>query len=104
MTRASCCQEMRPRWPSCSRPMGNGQAAPVDKYQRRQIVKTVITGRPFGEWRAAEITRELVEALRRQRPTVAGNRDLALLRAMFNWAVLGELVPSTPFKGARWPR
>jgi integrase len=72
--------------------------AAIDKYQRKQIVKTVVTGRPFGEWRAAEITREMVEAFRRQRPTVAGNRDLALLRAMFNWAVLSELVPSTPFK------
>ena len=38
---------------------------------------------------------------RRQRPTVAGNRDLALLRAMFNWAVLGGLVPATPFKVGR---
>lgn len=35
---------------------------------------------------------------RRQRPTVAGNRDLALLRAMFNWAVLQGLVPMTAFK------
>ena len=40
----------------------------------------------------------MVEAFRRQRPTVAGNRDLAMLRAAFNWAVLGGLVPATPFK------
>ena len=73
-------------------------AAPVDKYQRRQILKPIINGRPLGEWRAAEITREMIEAFRRQRPRVAGNRDLALLRAAFNWAVLGELVPATPFK------
>jgi site-specific recombinase XerD len=40
----------------------------------------------------------MIEAYRRQRPPIAANRDLALLRAMFNWAVLGEFVPGTPFK------
>lgn len=68
------------------------------KYQKVPILKAVVGGRPFGDWRAAEITREAIESFRRQRPAVAGNRDLALLRAMFNWAVLGELVPATPFK------
>ena len=72
--------------------------APIDKYQRGRIVKTVVNNRPLGDWHAAVITREMVEAFRRQRPRVAGNRDLALLRAMFNWAVLTELVPATPFK------
>ena len=33
-----------------------------------------------------------------KRARIAGNRNLALLRALFNWAVLRELVPSTPFK------
>jgi integrase len=72
--------------------------APIDRYQRGPLTKTVVNGRPFGEWRAGDVTREMVEAFRRQRPAVAGNRDLALLRAAFNWAVLGGLVPSTPFK------
>ena len=72
--------------------------AALPKYRSTPIVKAVVNGRPFGTWRAAEITREMVEAFRRQRPTVAGNRDLALLRAAFNWAVLGGLVPATPFK------
>ncbi len=72
--------------------------APIDRYQRGPVVKTKVNGRPFGEWRAAEITRDMVEAFRRQRPRVAGNRDLALLRAMFNWAVLQGLAPATPFK------
>lgn len=72
--------------------------AAMDRYQRGPIVKTVVNGRLFGEWRAADVTREMVEMFRRQRPTVAGNRDLAMLRAAFNWAVLGGLVPSTPFK------
>lgn len=72
--------------------------ASIDRYQRGPIVKTLVNSRPFGEWRAADITRDMVEMFRRQRPTVAGNRDLAMLRAVFNWAVLGGLVPSTPFK------
>lgn len=72
--------------------------ASIDRFQRGPIVTTKVNGRALGEWCAADITREMVEAFRRQRPTVAGNRDLALLRAMFNWAVLGGLVPSTPFK------
>jgi integrase len=71
---------------------------PIDRYQRGPIVTTKVNGRPFGEWRAAEITRAMVESFQCQRPTVAGNRDLAVLRAAFNWAVLKGLVPSTPFK------
>jgi integrase len=62
------------------------------------IVKAIVNGRKLGEWRADVITRDMIEAFRRDRPTIAGNRDLALLRAAFNWAVLGGLVPATPFK------
>jgi len=62
------------------------------------IERAIINGRRFGDWPADAITREMVEAFRRQRPTIAANRDLALLRAAFNWAVLGGLVPATPFK------
>jgi integrase len=57
-----------------------------------------VNGRRFGDWRADAVTREMFEAFRRQRPAIAANRDLALLRAAFNWAVLGGLVPATPFK------
>jgi integrase len=70
----------------------------VDPYQRGRIVKTTINGRPFGQWRAAEVTREMIEAFQAERPRIAGNRDLALLRAAFNWAVLKGHVPATPFK------
>lgn len=62
------------------------------------IARVIVNGRRFGEWPAESITREMVEAFRRQRPRIAANRDLALLRAAFNWAVLGGLVPATPFK------
>lgn len=54
--------------------------------------------RPFGEWRISAITTDTVKEFRRQRPAVAGNRDLALLRAAFNLAVLQELVPRSPFR------
>lgn len=73
-------------------------APPTEKYQVAPIVKAVVHGRPFGEHRAAAVTRPMLEAFRQQRPRIAGNRNLAHLRAMFNWSVLAELVPATPFK------
>jgi integrase len=72
--------------------------APIDKYRRGAIVNVVINARKFGEWPADGVTLEMLESFQGQRPTIAGNRDLALLRAMFNWAVRKKLVPSTPFK------
>jgi integrase len=62
------------------------------------IERTILKGRKFGEWPADAITRDMIEAFRRQRPAIAANWDLALLRAAFNWAVLGGLVDATPFK------
>lgn len=77
--------------------------APLDRYQRGRIVRTVVNARPFGSWRVAQITRDMIKAFSRQRPPVAGNRDLALLRAALNWAVLEDLIASTPFKKADVP-
>jgi len=73
-------------------------ASPSEKHQVGPILTTTVHGRPFGEWPADEITREMLEAFRAKRPRIAANRNLALLRALFNWAVLGELLPATPFK------
>lgn len=81
----------------------------VDTYQRRPnasdakyligpILRTKVQGRPFGKWHVEEITREALDAFRKQRPLVAGNRGLAYLRAMFNWAVVAGLVTRTPFR------
>jgi integrase len=72
--------------------------AELEKFQRGRLTRTVVNGRPFGDWRGADITREMIESFRQQRPRIGGNRDLQMLRAMFNWAVVGGLVPSTPFK------
>jgi integrase len=74
------------------------QASAAGKYQIRPITEAVVLGRPFGTWRAEDITREALDAFRQQRPLVAANRNLAYLRALFNWAVAGGLVPSTPFR------
>jgi integrase len=62
------------------------------------IERVKINGRPFGEWPADAVTRDALEAFRAARPRVAANRDLALLRAAFNWGVLRGVVPATPFK------
>lgn len=74
----------------------NGSKAP--DWQVRGINRTPVQGKPFGEWFAADITREALDGYRQQRPLVAGNRDLAFLRAMFNWAVADGLLPRTPFR------
>ena len=49
-------------------------------------------GAAFGEWRISEITTDAVKRFRRARPRIAGNRDLGLLRAAFNWAIAGGLL------------
>ncbi|MFN7982952.1 MAG: site-specific integrase [Vicinamibacterales bacterium] len=73
-------------------------AAAGDELQRGPIERAVVGGRPFGSWRAEDITRETLDQFRATRPKVAGNRNLALLRAMFNWAVAGGLMTRTPFR------
>lgn len=74
-----------------------------DRWQVGRILATPVPApdsgaRPFGEWRASGITTDALKAFRRGRPAVAGNRDLALLRAVCNWAVLNGLLPRTPFR------
>ena len=54
--------------------------------------------RPLGTWRASAITVDTLKQFRRRRPLVSGNRDLGLLRAVCNWAVLGGLLPRSPFR------
>jgi hypothetical protein len=48
--------------------------AAIDRYQRGPIVTTEVNGRPFGDWRISDVTREMIETFRRQRPKIAGNR------------------------------
>lgn len=71
-----------------------------DRWQIGRIVaaKLAHTCAGFGQMRASTVTADTLKAFKRTRPLVAGNRDLALLRAMFNWAVLGGLLPRSPFR------
>jgi integrase len=69
-----------------------------DRYQAGVIIKTLVGGRKFGEWRIGQITTDAVKRFQRARPPIAGNRDLALLRAAFNWAIANELVKASPFR------
>lgn len=57
--------------------------------------------RPFGDWLVADITADTIEQfqqIRIKRAKVGANRDLALLRSMFSWAVGKDHVERTPFK------
>jgi len=73
-----------------------------DRWQIGRIGRTDLrspTGlRPFGTWRLSEVTPDTLTQFRRSRTLVAGNRDLNLLRAAFNWGVLHGLLPRSPFR------
>lgn len=73
-------------------------ASPAEQYQVGKITAAIVQGQKFGDWRIADITREALDAFRAQRPKVAANRNLAFLRAMFNWAVVDGLVSRSPFR------
>jgi integrase len=75
-------------------------------YQIALIVRTELeradgARRPFGDWLVADIGSGAVEDFQRirlARGTTAANRDLALLRSLFSWAVRRDIVERTPFK------
>lgn len=74
-----------------------------DRWQVGRILVTAVPSplggvRALGEWRGTAVTADTLKAFRRLRPLVAGNRDLGLLRAACNWAVLGGLLPRSPFR------
>lgn len=67
-----------------------------DRWQIGRIVKAQVCGRRFGSYRVSTITADILKQFGRTRPLVAANRDLALLRAVCNWAVLGGLLHHGP--------
>ena len=73
-------------------------ASAAGKEQVGPITSADVQSRPFGSWLVEDISREALESFQRQRPVVAGNRNLAYLRAMFNWAVTDGLLSASPFK------
>ena len=76
------------------------------QYEMAAIRRTVIplptgTTKALGEWFVADITADTLEQFREARraaETVTANRNLALLRACFNWAIRVGYVERTPFK------
>lgn len=68
-----------------------------------RTVLTLATGTPraFGDWCVVDIkaaTLEQFRAVRLPRGVFAVNRNLALLRSAFGWAVRQEIIDATPFK------
>ena len=74
------------RWRTCWRNTSRNDRSGVSGNGRRSR-RHVVGARPFGEWRLSQITTETIRQFQRQRPRTSGNRDLALLRAAFNWAI-----------------
>ena len=80
-------------------------------YQIGVILRTEIgradgTRKPFGEWLVSDIGSGTIDEFQRVRLTrgvTASNRDLALLRAMFRWAIGKDHIDRTPFKKAGEP-
>lgn len=69
-----------------------------DRWQPLVITKTLVGGSRFGDSPISTITTDTIKQFQRVRPRVAGNRDLGLLRAAFNWAIAGGLLKSSPFR------
>jgi integrase len=75
-------------------------------YQIGTITRTVVAqpdGRrqAFGEWLMVDVTVDAIDQFketRRARGLVGANRDLALLRAAFNWGIRTKHITDTPFK------
>ena len=89
-----------------SRPTIRPSRKMLEAYGRRpastsrkfgSIVATKVDGQPFGEGRMARHAR-YARAFRRHGRASPANRDLAFLRAMFNWAVLTGCSPRSPFR------
>jgi integrase len=80
---------------ACSVPSGDARQPRKTnvEYQIGKMFRTVLerpdgTSRAFGEWLVADVTTDTIEQYRRVRIStpIGTNRDLSLLRAMFNWA------------------
>ena len=84
------------------------RTASEDRGQIQRIARVPLprisgTTLPFGEWVVADITTDTIERFREVRREHGGgvvgvNRNLALLRACFNWAIRMGHQERTPFK------
>jgi integrase len=74
---------------------------PVAAICRRMLTLPTGTARAFGDWVVVDVTIDAIEQfqeLRRPHGVYAMNRDLELLRAVFNWGTGRGLIDGTPFK------
>jgi integrase len=81
-----------------------------DRAQVQRILRTALPSReggprPLSAWRVSTVTADTLKAFRRTRGAkiVSANRDLAMLRALFNWAVLNGLLARSPFRAGDVP-
>ena len=69
--------------------------------KRTDIVRPDGRTKPLGDWLVADVTTDTIDRFketRQARGTAAANRDLAFLRAAFNWAIRTKHIKETPFK------
>ena len=92
------------RYISLERPRtAAGDQGQIDVIIRAPLPGISGTVLPFGQWAVADITTDTIERFREVRRehgggVVAVNRNLALLRACFNWAIRMGYRERTPFK------
>jgi len=76
------------------------------EYQVGRIKKVLIdhpngAAQPFGDWLVVEVTVDALSQYKARRQPdgiVTTNRDLAFIRACWNWAIAHDIVERTPFK------
>lgn len=91
------------RYLSAERAKSSLQKARYEMAAIKRPVLTLPNGLPraFGEWFVSDISTDTIEqfrAARRAAGAVAANRNLALLRAAFNWGIRVGILDTTPFK------
>lgn len=73
----------------------------IATIKRTEIERPDGQRQPLGAWRMADVTVDTMDRFKETRGTrglVAANRDLAFLRAAFNWAIRTKHIKETPFK------
>jgi integrase len=73
----------------------------IGTIKRIEIERPDGRNQPFGEWRVADVTVDALDRfkeVRTARGVAAANRDLSLLRAVFNWAIRKKHIKESPFK------
>jgi integrase len=75
----------------------------IPRLKRTPVASAAGVARRFGDWPVSTITPDTLQTFRAARPHVAGNRDLELLRAACNLAVLHGRIARSPFRVGHVP-